>query len=298
MKRIPFIALALSAVLFAFAVLPAAATPAFPADGDTYVYELRGNVDIVNASGPDSAYPLEMDFTFEFVNHTGNEYYQNVTVYYVEPAAIFLDAPNTTFFSLKHVYDNNGLIRQMYPINPANWTEEAPAFLLDLFFIPKETNVGDVVAFGAENMTGPIFLTFDLMMGPSTPVTIGTTVLNTVGVGFGFYQGYTGIYDNYTSIIEMSMSLNMTWEWSLGFLTSIDFMLWQNLNPENIYNANATEVTAWGSFALTSFTTQDQPYPMVTTPPIPGIPGFPIEAIIAGLLVTLIPLIIIRKRRR
>ncbi|MFX1562856.1 MAG: hypothetical protein ACFFDP_06075 [Promethearchaeota archaeon] len=304
MKKVAYFALVLSALLLVFSSRPAAALdPAFPADGDTLVYELRGSVDGVNTTGPNYHYPIEFDLSHEIVNHSGITYYANISVLMKEPADLLhLDpAGNETFFSLAHNYSSSGQTRYMHITYPLDWSMMDPSYYLDFFYIPQGTEAGDTVYMGYYDDYYEYLYMYGVPMGPGPSYTVDSTTLGTVGGSFEYKMFYEGPVDSSVSMISMEIGVSFYWEWSLGFLTFFTFNLHENLNPNYEYNYNITSVDAWGTFNLTDYTLTDTPStPIITTPTTPttGIPGFPIAAIGAGLLVALVPTIILRKRKR
>lgn len=302
MKKLPFLTIALCALIFIFGLSPAAALdPAFPADNDELVYEIRGAYDAVNTTGPDINYPIEFDLYHLFVNHSGNYYYVNMSIFMKEPATLLgLDpAGNWTWMSLCHYYVNDGATRYLYSNNPYNWSELATSFLLDIFLIPKGTEPGDTVVMGTGGSTS--WTGFELPVGPGTPLVVDSTTLYTVGMNFTYETHWTGPITGSVSMIDMVLSAYIEWEWSLGFLTRISFDLYENLNPNYNGNYNITSVIVNGDFTLVDYTLTDTPSgpytPTIPTLPT-GIPGFPIEALAIGMLLALVPIILIRKRRR
>ncbi|MFX1562331.1 MAG: hypothetical protein ACFFDP_03375 [Promethearchaeota archaeon] len=299
MKKTAIFALVLSAFLLVFSITPASAlNPAFPANGDRLDYEIRGQVDGVNTTGPNYSYPIEFDMSHLIVNHTGITYFANVTILMKEPADLFHLAPegNETFFCLAHNYSSSGQVRYMYQINPLDWDEWAPYYSLDYFFIPQQTQIGDTVFFGTYDEYAESIYMYGIPMGVGPNMVVGTTTLSTVGGFFEYQYHYLGTVDNSISTIDMEIKASFYWEWSLGFISHVRFELYENLNPNYEYNYNITQVNAWGTLNLTSYSLTDTPIPATFTLPT-GIPGFPIAAIGAGLLVALVPTIILRKRR-
>jgi hypothetical protein len=216
-----------------------------------------------------------------------------------EPADLLHLGPagNETFFSLAHNYSSNGQVRYMYTINPYDWDEWSTDPYLDYFFIPQQTQVGDTVFFGYYDTSDEDTYWYGIPMGIGPNIVVGATTLSTVGGSFEYQYHYYGTVDNSVSTIDMEISAEFYWEWSLGFLAYCRFELYENLNPNYEYNYNITQANAWGTLNVTSYSLTDTPIPATFTLPTTGIPGFPIAAIGAGLLVALVPTIILRKRR-
>jgi hypothetical protein len=300
-KKIPFFAIALCTILLVITLRPAAALdPAFPADGDILEYEVRGQVDGVNTTGPNYSYPIEMDISHEIINHSGNTYYANITILMKEPADLLHLAPegNETFTSLAHNYTSGGATRYMHYINPFDWSEMDPSYSLDYMFIPQQTQVGDTVFFGAYDYMSEQIYMYGIPMGYGPSMLVDTTTISTIGGQFDYQYHYLGTVTGGTSTIDVEVSAKFYWEWSLGFISCVRFDLYENLNPNYQYNYNITSVNAWGTINITGYTLTDTPIPMTITTLPTGIPGFPIAAIGAGLLVALVPTIILRKRRQ
>jgi hypothetical protein len=302
-KTVPILAVVLSALVFACAVHPmAAANPAFPADNDTLNYELRGTATVGYYNGSHASYPIEIDMSHKIVNHTGNWYFANMTMTFREPSMML--PPNTTevktWMPLVHYYANNGETHRLYTdVDRDNWTDIYDTFMTDLFFIPKQTTPGKILYWtlpGAHS-DGWSELGFPVGLGPTYPV--GALTLNTMGILMKYHYQYNDTITPSVSTLTLDVAAELDWEWSLGFLTKMDLDVDKTLNPGYSGYHNATTLQVSATFSLVDFNLADLPIPYIpTTTGIPTIPGFPIAAVLVGLLVALVPVIIIRKRRQ
>jgi hypothetical protein len=114
-----------------------------------------------------------------------------------------------------------------------------------------------------------------------------------------YHYQYNDTITSSVSTLTRDVAAELNWEWSLGFLTKMDLDIDKTLNPGFTGYNNATTLQVSATFSLVGFSLTDFPIPYVpTTIGIPPIPGFPIAAVLVGLLVALVPLIVIRKRRQ
>lgn len=301
-KVIAIFALVLSALLFAVALPPtSAAHPAFPADNDTLTYEIRGQDYVTYYNGSRFSFPIEIDLSHKIVNHTGNWYFANISLTLRKPAIMLpfnvTGARNWT--AAVHYYANNGEIRRLYIPNRINWSELSETFMSDLLFIPQQTIPGQTVYWlsplGGSHEWAEVGLPVEL--GPSH--TVGSMTLSTVGMLLNSRYQFNGTVTAGTDVLSSEFSGEGYWEWSLGFLTRLLFDYTEIINPNCARNHNATRVDIMGTCTLVSHTLADTPIPYVpTTTTTPPIPGFPIEAVLIGLLIALLPLVFIRKRRQ
>jgi hypothetical protein len=115
-------------------------------------------------------------------------------------------------------------------------------------------------------------------------------------IAFDYEQHYNAS-DPGLPMWDMTVEVNASWEWSLGFLAHASFDVYVNLNPNYAGNGNLTNFNIEGSITLTD---------AMTTAPVqpgawdaaPAIPGFPIEAVLMGLFAALVPVVLVRKRRK
>jgi hypothetical protein len=303
-KAVPLFALALSVLLIGLAIQPAAAlNPAFPADHDTLTYDIHGTIDIYYLNGTHASYPLQMTLTHTIVNHTGYYYFANLSISITQPADYLgLNAShpsNDIWFPLVHYYKDNGETRLLYTsVNPANWSQFSDNFIYDFFFIPKQATPGETV-YWCLSGDSDSWTEIGFPIGLGANHVVGPVSLSTVGMAFSMNYVYNGTVTASTDTLSRAMSVEVYWEWSLGFLTKLHFDSTEDVNPDYSGNHGATQVDITATMSLTSFSLADVPIPYIpTTTTLPPIPGFPMAAVLVGLLVALVPLAIIRKRRQ
>jgi hypothetical protein len=301
-KAVPIFALALSVLLFAVALRPISAlSPAFPADNDTLTYEIRGQDYVTYYNGSRFSYPIEIDLSHKIVNHTGNWYFANVSITLRQPAIMLplnvTGARNWT--AVVHYYANSGEIRRLYVPNLMNWSDLSDTFVSDLLFIPQQTIPGAIVYWTHPHGHSGEWteIGYPAELGPSHFV--GPISLSTVGMTLSSHYSYNGSIDASTDVLSSEFFGEGYWEWSLGFLTKLYFDYTRIINPSRSQNHNGTRVDITGTISLVNYTLADTPIPYVPTwTTTPAIPGFPVEAVLAGLLITLTASVVIRKRHR
>jgi hypothetical protein len=303
-KAASLFALALSALLVGLVIgRVGAVNPAFPADHDTLTYDVHGNGDVYYHNGTHASYPIQATMTHTIVNHTGNWYFANMSVSVTQPADLLhLDAlhPSYDVWSpMVHYYQNNGDIRRLYlSVNPDDWTDfYSDSFVYDFLFIPQGTTPGETV-YWCMSGDSDSWEEIGFPIGLGTPYVIGSTSLSTVGMAFEMNYVYNGTVTTGPTTLGTQVSVEAYWEWSLGFLTKMNFDMSQQLNYKSSVH-NATQVDITTTIGLTGYSLADVPIPYITTTTtIPPIPGFPAVAVLIGLLIALVPVVLLRKRRQ
>lgn len=307
-KLLPILAISLCALLMLSLGRPVTANPSFPADGDTLEYDISISITGVNAStGPNLSETFSLDAVIEFINHSGDYYWANQTVTFPDDE-IFYPMNGSTIASGGCHYHPDNEAPLMFPVNPTNWTQLAPMWSSDILLIEGGTQPGDTLTFGYgetgymyndppyADPYGGYYTQFTLPVGPGSPLVVSGVTLSTVMIGMDYEQHYNSSNPTYP-MWDIVAEFNVSWEWSLGFLAQMQFDIYLNLNPNYPGNMNLTSLNIEGGITLVSAITVDpvSPGPWEA---VPAIPGFPIVAVIMGLFAALVPVVLVRKRRK
>lgn len=288
---------------------------AFPADGDTFDYTLSISVTGVNTTGTDLSETLSLGIGVDFINSSGDYYWANHTFTFPNDPMFYPLNGTTVGSGLCHYHPDNEAPLMITPVS-YNWSLLSYSWISDLFLIEAGTQPGDTITFGSgysddSTFVGPYdeypyadpyggyYMQFTLPVGPGAPLTVGAATLSTVMIGMDFEQHYNASNPTY-SMWDMTAEFNSSWEWSLGFLADMSFDIYMNLNPNipSMLGVNLTSLNIEGGITLSSYTTTDPiavgPWDVVAPP----IPGFPIVAVLMGLFAALVPVVLVRKRRK
>ena len=303
-KLLPILAISLCALLLLSLGRPIAANPSFPADGDTFEYDVAISMTGVNAStGPNYSETYSLDYDVEIINHTGDFFWANHTTTYPNDPIYYPYNGTTQGMGTAHYYPSTGIPLMYSPMDSSNWSAGVyPGWVSDFMFIESGTQPGDTITMGyGSHATGALpysgyYTLFDMPVGPGTPLVVSGVTLSTVMVGLTYEDHYNSSNPTYT-YWDMTAEFNVSWEWSLGYLAEVQFDIYLNLNPNYPPNLNLTNFNIEGSMTLVSADTDDpiSPGPWEAAP---AIPGFPIEAVLMGLFAALVPVVLIRKRRK
>jgi hypothetical protein len=294
---------------------------AFPADGDTFEYDFAVNITGVNTTGPNYSESYTFDMGVDFINSTGDYYWANHTITYPDEDVWYPYNGTTTGMGVCHYHPDNEA-PLMFNVFQSNWSLLADYWSSDYMFIEGGTQPGDELVFGYgdtydssmwydgfswwdEDPYADPYATwyqqYTLPVGPGTPLAVngGAVTLSTVMVGMDYEQHYNSSNPTY-SMWDMTAAFNVSWEWSLGFLAQVQFDIYMNLNPNKPFmpfGINLTRMDIEGGITLVNAELTDPVQPGPWEMP-PAIPGFPIEAVLMGLFAALIPVTLLRKRRK
>ncbi len=300
-KLVPILTLTLCAFLLVTLATPIPAR-AFPHDNDRLDYEFKMDYLMKFAHGPpDYDYDIEVDISHVIQNSSGDLYWANVTATWVGPTDIF--GPYTglsNWTALLHHYQT-GEIPQLIMVNPEDWSEYAPFWTSDLFFIEPGLVPGDSVRLGYSDSSGPPYEN-NSYMAVGIPVTqgpdfaVGPTLLNTVEIGLDYlYYANNTIYTG-NDYWDMTVDFEIIWEWSLGFLCQINFDYYINLRPYDPWAP--TEIFASGNLTLVDYSLTDTPAAYIGAGA--GAAGLPIimAAVAAVIIIVVIIIIFLYWRSR
>jgi hypothetical protein len=291
---------------------PGTVSAAFPADGDTYEYEISVSMLGVNTTGPNFSETYSLDMGVEFINSSGDYYWANHTITYPNDPMYYPYNGTTQGDGMCHYHPDNEAPLMFDPLS-SNWSRLYYMWQSDYMFIEGGTQPGDELTFGYgqagtssyddppyEDPYGTYYYQFTLPVGPGDPLAVndGAVTLSTVAIGMDYEQHYNQSNPTY-GMWDMTAEFNVSWEWSLGFLAQVQFDIYMNLNPNipSPFGVNCTTMDIEGSITLVNAELEDPVQPGPWEMP-PAIPGFPIEAVLMGLFAALIPVTLLRKRRK
>jgi hypothetical protein len=252
-KLLPILALTFCALLL-FSSRPASAIdPLFPSDNDVLEYKLLVDATAVYGMGPFS-YGIEMDMTHTIQNSSGDLYWANTTMTPVAPVELF--GPyigETEWDTMLHHY---GEIPHVHLVSDSDWSDFDYGWMTNLFFIPSPTEPGDNIyigqTFSYNDNSSYYYASFPVLPGPS--ITVGANQLDTVKIGLSsvYHVNWTHLYNYpYYTVLDLNTDIEILWEWSLGFLTQINFEFYYNEYAH--YGWQMSELFVKGNLTLVDY---------------------------------------------